>query len=377
MTPPRLVYLVNEDSYFVGHRLTMARAALKAGYDVHVATRLGKYRDAIVAEGFKVHPIDIHRGSVNPLKFVSATRAVRKLYRALNPTIVHHVTLQATMVGALAARNLPVSQVNTVTGLGTVFTAKSAKTLVTRAGVGLLIGPLLNNPRSIVTVENPDDKSVLASLSVESDRIHVLPGSGIDIARFSVLPEPPPPVTVAFAGRMLIDKGVRTLVAAYQIVQQQGHPVRLVLAGVPDPANDNSIPTSELEEWAQRPGITWLGQVADIRDVWRNAHIAVLASLGEGLPMSLVEAAACGRALIATDVPGSRAVARTGLNGILVPTNDPQKLAEAIIKLASDADMRRTYAEASRSLVETEYSSAHVESEVMRVYELARRTAPA
>lgn len=90
MTPPRLVYLVNEDSYFVGHRLTMARAALKAGYDVHVATRLGKYRDAIVAEGFKVHPIDIHRGSVNPLKFVSATRAVRKLYRALNPTIVHH-----------------------------------------------------------------------------------------------------------------------------------------------------------------------------------------------------------------------------------------------------------------------------------------------
>ena len=377
MTPPRLVYLVNEDSYFVGHRLTMARAALKAGYDVHVATRLGKFRDDIVAEGFKVHPVDIHRGSVNPLNFIGAARAVRKLYRQLDPAIVHHVTLQASLVGALAARNLPVRQVNTVTGLGTVFTARTAKVLLTRVGVGLIIGPLLNNPRSVVTVENPDDKQVLASLSVDNERIHVLPGSGIDTARYAVLPEPPPPVTVAFAGRMLIDKGVRTLVAAYEIVQQQGHPVRLVLAGTPDPANDNSIPASELEDWGKRPGISWLGQVADIRDVWRNAHIAVLASLGEGLPMSLVEAAACGRPLIATDVPGSRAVARTGVNGILVPTGDPQKLADAIIKLASDAELRRRYAEASRALVEAEYSSAHVESEVLRVYELARRNARA
>jgi glycosyltransferase involved in cell wall biosynthesis len=206
------------------------------------------------------------------------------------------------------------------------------------------------------------------ALGVADERIFTISGSGIETDKLTPLPEPPGPLTIAFAGRLLRDKGVRTLVEAHEILARRGQPVRLLIAGEPDPANPASIPSKEIMGWARLPGITLLGHVSDIRSVWKDAHIAVLVSRREGLPMSLLEAAACGRPIIASDVPGCREVARPGVNGLLVPPDDAGALADAIARLSGDKALRRQFGEAGRRLVESEYSAKRVGSDIVTLY---------
>jgi len=368
MPRPRLLYLVTEDWYFVTHRLPMARAARDAGYDVHVAAHFGKFRDTITAEGFTVHPIDLHRGSINPFKLLSAIAAIRQLYRNVAPDLVHHIAIQPSVLGSIAAMGLNVARLNSIFGFGSVFTSNVPKSRIVRLLLRPMLPPLFNAERTMTMVVNPDHRDILVSLGVAPERIVVVPGSGTDTRRFQPLPEPNGPIAVGYAGRMLEDKGVRALVEAQQNLERSGAPVVLLLAGTPDPANPNSISQKELEDWSKRPGVHWLGHVEDIRDVWAKAHIAVLASHGEGLPMSLVEAAATGRPLIATDVSGCREIARDGLNALLVPVDDAAALAKAIGKLASDSDLRRQFGAAGRRMVEQEFSSEQVARKIVAVY---------
>jgi glycosyltransferase involved in cell wall biosynthesis len=369
MPAPRLVYVVTEDWYFVAHRLPMARAAKRAGYDVHVATRVARHGAAISAEGFHLHPVEWHRGSINPLAFAADVRAIRRLYRQLAPDLVHHVALQPSVVGSIAATGLSFARVNALVGLGFVFTSRSPKALLARALLKPVLPRLLGQKDSTVVVENPDDRAELGNLGIAVDRIVVIHGSGVDVDRFTSMPEPAGPITIGFAGRMLDDKGVRTLVAAHDLLRQRASPIRLLLAGAPDPGNSASIPVDEIRAWGERPGITWLGQIDDIRRLWADAHIAVLPSRREGLPISLIEAAACGRPIVATDVPGCREVAREGINALLVPPDDPAALAAAIERLAEDSERRQAFGTAGRKLAVDEFSSARVGRDVLALYD--------
>jgi glycosyltransferase involved in cell wall biosynthesis len=368
-TRPVLVYLVTEDWYFLSHRLPMAREAQRAGYDVHVITHVNKGAAAIEAEGFRLHSLVWRRGSINPVAFFSNIRAVRRHYRAINPNLVHHVALQPTIVGSLAAAGLSPIRLNALAGLGFAFTSSTLKARLVRPVLRTLLRHVLGHPRAAVLVQNPDDRAAVQSLRVATEHIFVIPGSGVDIDTLTPLPEPAGPVTVAFVGRLLDDKGVRSLVKAKAILASRGHPVRLVIAGDPDPANPVSIPPQEIAEWGQRPGLELLGHVADIREVWKAAHIAVLPSRREGLPKSLLEAAACGRPIVATDVPGCREIARPGVNALLVPPDDAEALADAIGRLAGDAELRRTFGEAGRRLVESAFSSETVGEQVVALYD--------
>jgi glycosyltransferase involved in cell wall biosynthesis len=368
MPPDRLLYLVTEDWYFMLHRLPMARAARAAGFEVHVATRVASHGAAIAAEGFHLHPMPWRRASIDPLAFLRSVQAVRALYRTVRPALVHHVALQPSIVGSLAAHGLPVAVLNGIAGLGFAFTSTTPRARLAKAVLTPLIRSLFNRPGTLVSVENPDDAAALAALGVARSRITVIPGSGVDVERLSVLPEPAGPITVAYAGRLLADKGLHALVASQALLTTRGRPIRLVIAGAPDPANPTSIPDSVLADWRRQPGVELLGQVADIRTVWAQAHIAVLPSRREGLPISLIEAAACGRPLIATDVPGCREVARPDVNAILVPVDDPPALAAAIAALAEDAARRARYGAAGRRLAETEFSSARVGRDIVALY---------
>ena len=295
-------------------------------------------------------------------------------YREVKPDIVHHVGLQASMIGSIAAMGLPVRRLNMLAGLGFVFTSRSLKARLLRALLSRLLARLFGGHDGGALVQNPDDFAIVASLGVMRERIHLIPGSGVDPAHFSALPEPDGPPTMAYAGRMLADKGLRTLIAAQALLAAWGRPVRLLLAGMPDPANPTSIPERELAEWARRPGVSVLGQVADIRQLWSAAHIAVLASRREGLPKSLLEAAACGRPIVASDVPGCREIARNGVNALLAPPDDAAALARAIDRLATDAEMRRRFGAAGRDLVEREFSSERVGEDIVRLYRGLLRT---
>lgn len=366
---PVLVYLVTEDWYFLSHRLPMACEAMRAGYEVHVLTNANGHEAAIAKHGFTVHPLPWRRGSVNPADLLAIIRAVRKLYRALAPDLAHHVALQPSIIGSLAASGLPVVCLNALAGLGFAFTSRTPRARIMRAVIETVQRRVFNRRNAAVLVQNPDDRAAAVALGVDAGRITMIRGSGVDTDVLVPLPEPDGPVTAAFVGRLLDDKGVRTLIAAHDLLARRQHPVRLLLAGEPDAANPTSIPPEETDAWRRRPGVEVLGHVADIRSVWAAAHIAVLPSRREGLPKSLLEAAACGRPIVATDVPGCREVAHAGRNALLVPPDDPVALADAIDALARDPDRRRRFGAAGRTLAETEFSSARIGRETVALYD--------
>jgi glycosyltransferase involved in cell wall biosynthesis len=365
----KILYLVSEDWYFVSHRLPMARAALRAGFEVHVATRVADRAAAIKREGIILHPLVWRRGSFDPLRLLSAVREVRRLYRRVQPDLIHHVALMPAVIGSLAALGLPIVCLNAMAGLGFAFTTRAPKAMLLRAVLEPTLRRLLGRARAFVLVQNPDDRAAVQSLGVSGDKITLIPGSGVDIDALTPLPDPPAPVAAGFVGRLLTDKGVPALVEAHALLARRGRPVALLIAGEPDPANPASIPQATIAEWRRRPGLTLLGQVDDIGAFWARAHIAVLPSLREGLPLSLLEAAACARPIVATDVPGCREIARDGVNALLVPPNDAAALADAIDRLAGDGELRRRFGAAGRRIVEGEFSHLRVGQEIVALYQ--------
>ncbi len=218
-------------------------------------------------------------------------------------------------------------------------------------------------------MQNPDDRDALLKLGVEPGRLTLIPGSGVDTDALTPLPEPIGPITIGFAGRLLADKGIRALVTAHGILRNQGHAVDLLIAGNPDPANPASISPEEIEQWSRQPGILWLGHVKDIRSLWQRCHIAALPSHREGLPGSLMEAAACARPLIATDAPGCREIVQNEQTGLLVPIEDPPALAQAILRLAESQSLRAQYGAAARQLVVNRLSAKIIGNAIVELYE--------
>jgi len=365
---PRLIYVVTEDWYFVSHRLPMARAARAAGFEVHVATNVGDDAAKIREEGFILHPVRFARGRLSPFRTLRTILALRNLYRTVDPVIVHHVAMQPTLLGMIASFGSKFAIVYAITGLGSAFMADSGTTRRLRQGGRLLLRFGLNRRRAVALVQNPDDREMLAKLGVKPERIALIPGSGIDADRFRPIPEPDGPVTVAFVGRMLADKGVRTLIEAQRILRDSGILCDLLLAGTPDPANPTSISQIEVAGWGREPGVTWLGHVDDIAMIWRRAHIAVLPSRGEGVPKSLLEAAAFGRPLIATDVPGCREIVVHEKTGLLVPVDDPPALAAAILRLVRSSQQRVRFGVAARRLVDERFAADLIGQAAVALY---------
>jgi glycosyltransferase involved in cell wall biosynthesis len=311
----------------------------------------------------------LQRGGLSPLAAISAIVALRRVERQIKPHIVHHSGLQCSVFGSIAAFDLKFPQINAMTGLGYVFTSVSSRTRLLRAMLKWLLPLLFNRPGCVVLVQNPDDRSALVDLGIERTRMVLVPGSGVDTDAMQPLPEPDGPITFGFAGRLLTDKGIRALVAAHSIVRSQGYDVNLIIAGNPDPANPASVSMEEVQEWCRRPGITWLGHLEDIVSLWRKCHFAVLPSHREGLPGSLLEAAACGRSMIATDAPGCREIVIQDQTGLLVPIEDPPALAQAIVKLATSPELRTRYGEAARELVTSKLSATIIGNSIVRLYD--------
>jgi glycosyltransferase involved in cell wall biosynthesis len=367
---PRILYVVTEDWYFLSHRLPMARAAKAAGYEVHVATRLKEGRAAIEREGFVPHALSWSRGSLSPLGSISAVFALRRLLRALKPDLLHNISLKPVLLGGTASLGFSrLAVVNSLTGLGTLFIGEAKVSGLARKAVRLALSFLVRRKRSRTVVQNPDDRAFVLGLGVAPETVVVIPGSGVDTKLLTPLPEPPPPVTAAYVGRMLADKGVLTLIEAFSKLGKEGGPLQLLLAGDCDKENPGSLAPEQLREFASLYGINWLGHVADIREVWKRAHFAVLASRREGLPKSLLEAAACGRPMVASDAPGCREIAIDGETALTVPVDDAKALARAMAKMAGDAEMRRRFGEKARALVEAKFSADAIGRQTVALYD--------
>lgn len=368
----KLIFLVTEDWYFWSHRLPMARAAQEAGFDVAVATRVAAHGARIEAAGFRLHPLGWQREQLGPWASLAAILEIYRLYRRERPFLVHHVAQKAALLGGIAALLARVpGVVSIIAGIGYVGTSPSRHARLIGALSRLLWPVLLLRRHCRVIVQNDEDRRAIAALRpAAADRVVVIRGSGVDLDHFRPFPEPPaPPVTAAYVGRMIAIKGVATLVAAQQQLWRNGVALQLLLAGAPDPANPSSLDAETLAAWSRLPGIRCCGHVEEVREIWASAHLAVLASDGgEGLPKTLLEAAAIGRAIVATDVPGTRDIARDGINAILVPPGDVPALAAGLRALASDPAKRRAYAGAGRALVAEGFSERAIAAATVALY---------
>ena len=304
---------------------------------------------------------------------------IAKLYRAERPDIVHHVALKPVLFGGIARRlafahsaDAPAS-IDSIMGLGSGFSATTIAGRLRRPPLSLALRLMAGGSRGWIVVQNPEDRAALVGIGLDAGRIALIRGSGVDITRFTPLPDPGgDTVTVALVSRMLRDKGVLEAAAAIRRLRGQGLAVELLLAGPTDPENANSLSVQTLRLLTAETGIRWLGPVADVRAVWRRASIAVLPSTyGEGVPKTLLEAAACARPLIAADVAGCREVVRPGVTGILVPQHDVDGLAEAIAALAGDPARRAAMGRAGREWIEYGFTDEIVARDTLALYHAA------
>lgn len=369
--PKRLLYLVTEDWVFWSHRLAVARAARDAGYEVHVAVRVTAHRDRIAREGFRLHPLTWRRSSRNPLRELRAILALIRLYWRVRPDIVHQVALKPVLYGSLAGwlTRVPAT-INALTGMGSLFTDGRTRRPVLRALVQIAFRMLLRGRRRWLVVQNGDDAGMAERKGfARADRLRLIPGSGVDPDRFAVTPEPAgPPIVAALVSRLLWDKGIGETVEAAKLLRDRDVPVRIRIVGDPDPENPSVIDADTVAAWRAEGIVDLPGRSDDIPAVWRDAHIAVLPSYREGMPRALLEAAAAGRPLIATDVPGCRDLVRDGENGLLVPARNGRALAEAIAALARDGDKRRAFGAAARRDVETRLADGPINAAFLDLY---------
>ncbi|WP_425403280.1 glycosyltransferase family 4 protein [Hwanghaeella sp.] len=365
-----LLFLVSEDWYFCSHRLPIARAARDAGMKVAVACRVRKHGEAIRNEGFALYPIRLNRSGRNPFADIGSILALRKLYRRVRPDIVHQVAVKPVLYGSVAAWLAGVPHVvNAMAGLGFVFISKGAFATLVRPALAAAFRILLNRRNTRLILQNGDDSALFQSrIGVSSDRIAIIRGSGVDTNTFTPSPEPAGPITVSCVSRMLWDKGIGELVDAARLLRRSGKDIVVRLIG---PTDDNpaSIPQEMLDAWRAEGIVDIAGPTTDVAAVYAGSHIAVLPSYREGLPKSLLEAAACGLPMVATDVPGCREVCRNGETGILVPVREAEPLAAALERLAEDEALRKTYGIAARRAAEEEFAEPVITEQTLVLYE--------
>ena len=372
----RLLYAINNPAFFLSHRLPLALAAREAGYEVHVATMDGPTVPQILSLGFQHHVIPMSRSGRNPWHELRVMLALRRLFLDLRPEIVHAVTIKPLLYGGIAARLAKVPAfIGAVSGLGFVFTGGDPRRNLIRWAATQLYRLALGHPHSRVIFQNSGDRDMLQQGgAVRSSQVVMIRGSGVDLSEFPALPEPEGAPVALMVSRVLIDKGSREFVEAARLAQ--GHPsgLRWVLAGSPDLGNPASVSEETFEQWKREGIVECLGERTDIARLYQQSHIAVLPSYREGLPKSLVEAAASGRAVVTTNVPGCRDAIEPDMTGLLVPAKDAKALAEAVIKLAEDADLRHRMGRAGRRLAEEAFDIRLIQQAHIRLYdELSER----
>jgi glycosyltransferase involved in cell wall biosynthesis len=365
---PRIIYLVTEDWYFWSHRLDLARAARDAGFDVTVATRVTEHGERIRQEGFNLVPLVLVRGSRNPLQELTAVFELVRLYRSARPDVVHHVALKPVLYGSLAAwlSGVPVV-VNAFAGLGYLFTEE--RTTVLRWVVKIALKAMVKLSRSFVLAQNLDDQQQLVNEGIAPVcRTKVIAGSGVDTHTFSTHPPPAGVPIVLLPARMLWDKGVAEFVEAARHLKNKGLLARFVLAGRCDEHNPAAIAESFLTAWINEGVVEWWGHQEEMPAVYQAASLVVLPSYREGLPKALLEAAACGKAIVATDVPGCRDVVQHNKNGLLVPPKNWKALADGIETLLGDTRRRECLAARGREMAEKEWAVPRITEQTLLLY---------
>ncbi len=378
----KCLLFANTDWYLYNFRRSLAAALRDRGDEVVLVSPPGPYGEKLRALGFRWVAAPMDRTSLNPLREIVLLAWLWRLMRRERPDIVHGFTIKCAVYGALAGRLTGAGRVNAVAGMGYVFISSSVKARLLRPLVRSLLRGALGGEAARLILQNSDDVAFFEGAGIAApEHIRLLRGSGVDVTRFL-----PPvdndrragaPLQIVLAARMLWDKGVGEFVDAARLLKAEGRSLRFLLVGAPDPGNPAAIPEKQLLAWREEGIVDWLGHVDDMPGVLAQADIVVLPSYREGLPKSLIEAAACARPLITTDVPGCREVVTDGVDGLLVPVRDARALARAIARLQDDRPLARRLGAAARVKALAEFDERAIIAQTLEVYEdvaMRRRT---
>jgi len=371
-TQPRIVFVDNSLDAFRRDRMQLVHAARDLGLEIHVAAPPGRFQVDSARDGFTYHSIPMSRKGTSMWKEPASVLALLRLYRKLRPALVHHLRLKPVMYGSLAASLAGVpAVVNTLTGLGFLFTDQSEKTVPLRKWVEMGCRRAFRHRNLRVIFQNPDDRAVFIRKGIiGGEQAAVIKGSGVDLSVFHPSKEPDGVPVVILASRMLWDKGVAQYVEAARILKSEGVQARFALAGEPDPENPAAIPQAQLQVWDESGDVEWWGlqEGANMPAVLAKSHIVCLPSYREGIPRILIEAAAAGRPIVTTDAPGCRELVRPGENGIVVPSRDASSLASALRFLIEHPETRIAMGKNNRQIAVQEFSQELVIAQFMAVY---------
>jgi glycosyltransferase involved in cell wall biosynthesis len=365
-----LLFVVNIPEFFLSHRLPLATAAREEGFSVHVATGGGSDCDQIKRLGFPHHLLPLSRSGKNIFSELRSLWALYWLMRKVQPDLVHLVTIKPVLYGGLIARISGVpAVVAAISGLGTIFVHQERRDFWIGFFLKWLYRLALGHPNIKVVFQNPDDRALLVSLgAVRDEQTVLIRGSGVLLSDYLVLPEPEGLPVVTFAARLLKDKGVREFIEVARILKARGVAAEFWLIGSPDPDNLTSITQDDVMRWSEEGLVKTLGYRSDISKLFAKSNIVVLPSYREGLPKVLIEAAASGRAVVTTDVPGCRDAIEPSLTGLLVPVRDVLALADAVQTLIGDTARRQQMGAAGRALAEREFAVEKVVDQHLAIY---------
>jgi glycosyltransferase involved in cell wall biosynthesis len=354
MQPKKILYLITEDWYFCQHFLDLAIYSINAGYHVSVLCRIGQKGSAhskrITSSNISLYPVSMERGSVNVFSELNTIKKIIKIYRKVDPDIVHHIAIKPIIYGQIAAKYLGIkARVNLIPGFGHIYSSKTLKAFLLRPLISFTISRLIYKSKGIV-VMNEDDRRLISSLSgVEINDITIVHGTGVDSKKFKYKKESANCMTVTYLGRFLYDKGLSELYQSAKILNNRGISVNIRIVGEADKSSANSVSSRDLKLWTESGLIQALPWTDDVYKIWCDTNIAILPSYREGFGMSLAEAATVGRALIATNVPGCREVVKDKITGLLVSECDPILIADAIELLVKNKAMRERFADAAHN----------------------------
>ena len=373
----KIILFANTDWYLYNFRLSLARELQVQGHEVLLISPPGDHGAHLEALGFRWLQLPMDRKSLNPLQELRLLAYLCRLYRREQPALAHHFTIKCVVYGSIAALVARVpARVNAVAGMGYVFTNQALKARLLRPVVRGLMRLVLNGRGARLILQNNDDMAAFAKAGLARPELtRLVMGSGVDLARFT--PRVPSvqagpdvqPIRVVLAARLLWDKGIAEYAEAARQLKAKGLPIRFLLAGAPDPGNPAAIPQATLDGWEAEGLIELLGQVSDMAALFATVDMVVLPSYREGLPKSLIEAAACALPLVTADVPGCREVVTHEVDGLLVPVKDAKALASAIERLHLDPALARELGLAAWARALREFDEKIVIGKTLAVYE--------
>ena len=373
----KFMFFANTDWYLYNFRLSTALQLKEQGADVVMLSPPGSYGARFNDHGIRWVTLPaMDRASLNPMREAITLRQVVRVLAEEKPDLLHNFTVKCAVYGALAARMAKVpAVVNAVAGMGYVFTSDAVMAKTLRPIVKVLMRGTLGGGNSRLILQNPDDaEAFVHSKLVPAQNIRLIRSSGVNTLRFMPADrasQEARPLRILLAARLVWEKGVREFVDAAAIVKSRGCPMEFILAGAPDPGNPRSVEQKQVDEWVARGLVTWLGHVDDMPALLRSVDVMALPSYyREGVPKSLIEGAACGLALVTTNLPGCREVVSChGVDGLHATPRDAASLAELLIGLHEDRDLLRRLGESARRKALSDFDEKLVIARTLAVYE--------